>query len=1031
MEVHEVARKSLTRFLVRARTHTSAEHRSAFLAQAATFGALPCAASPVRSGRAWQDWRFEISGGRNASARRDGAMAMLRLCSEVTFVFHEYVSGDDEALDGGLLIDQFLVNGAPGALAQVESHGCEPIREISRSIVCRTTPRSGVNCAKVAANLNRSNLRARPLLARARPRQAVALVAASEWPWELASDGPVSLRVAALAQRGSSEVTIAIIDDGFRAEDATARIRVVSAVDPDGPPLVPSFTDHGSALVRLIMGGGGYPGVAPGCNLVEILLPTWCTEAEEVHAFEHALKENVAVVCCAWGPPVVEPGASRSIPTLVAGAISRLKARSREGRGALVFFAVGSNASDVALDGYVSYPGVVAVTGATHDATRPLELDTGPAIKLAAPVSGNGKSIGGQPGLPPGASGAAALATGAAALVLSENLTLSANSLLEILQSTAEGFAEGPPVINAVAAADEARRTQGGAAQPDAGPNVTVDDTQPGNVRRSRERRFEGGEHSWLMRNAVSALKNLYHPGQAAESFFGGDLMPFNPPGLPANIQYAQPITGVIQEFLIGEPPTIELGGAATMALVQAIKRLARVQPPGLHLPTAFFDGGPSKLEYAYLVGLAADVYGSPLALASGIDFEGPGVAALASIFENEIANDFSARKSVAAIFGHELARGLDYANFGGLLLKNYPHFAGHNLLFYLSYHLLALAQAKVAAGMPNSNVARVAFVKTLILEAFAAHFLTDMFSAGHARVPRWGQAYGVFRRDVTINVLGFSIPWNVLLARLLHDHEGKLGVVLQNSIDQVWLAKGDSGLEQSSWLFGMMGNSLTEAASGGYPGVGPMVAHSVLPEQLASNLVFVSLLDVFRHFSGVMYPEASARGTAARSNGLLGYVLERLPFAFPLNALTPALRTAFADNFFRQGSGEENRLSLNTRLSDVAALYETFLDSLLGDIPERLYGSLNEFQSEFVENYATVTLCRQAAQAQIDHVRAVFVDGLKDIPSLVGGNFRFASATLDNYRPDNGVTFPARWLDVIPAAMRAGLGSISSWGFV
>ncbi|MDZ4326306.1 MAG: phospholipase, partial [Pseudomonas sp.] len=67
------------------------------------------------------------------------------------------------------------------------------------------------------------------------------------------------------------------------------------------------------------------------------------------------------------------------------------------------------------------------------------------------------------------------------------------------------------------------------------------------------------------------------------------------------------------------------------------------------------------------------------------------------------------------------------------LAANNADHFAEWALLAYIAGHTAALQQAVIAHNTADDQSLELAYA----LNAFADHYLTDLFSAGHLRVPR------------------------------------------------------------------------------------------------------------------------------------------------------------------------------------------------------------------------------------------------------------------------------------------------------
>lgn len=109
------------------------------------------------------------------------------------------------------------------------------------------------------------------------------------------------------------------------------------------------------------------------------------------------------------------------------------------------------------------------------------------------------------------------------------------------------------------------------------------------------------------------------------------------------------------------------------------------------------------------------------------------------------------------------------------LAATNWDHFGTHAVATYRAGHACALQAAA------NGDYQRAYF-----LEAFACHFLTDLFSAGHLRTPR--------------KTLHTNNPAADLCSRLMHDEDSYNGLVVQdNSANPTsWIAYGDKRLNDT-----------------------------------------------------------------------------------------------------------------------------------------------------------------------------------------------------------------------------------------
>lgn len=260
---------------------------------------------------------------------------------------------------------------------------------------------------------------------------------------------------------------------------------------------------------------------------------------------------------------------------------------------------------------------------------------------------------------------------------------------------------------------------------------------------------------------------------------------------------------GGAKPFASGEH--LWLGGAG------AANACAELRGEGVIVDATLFQSiprlkSPQRLSYGELVALSGDFYGSPEALYE----EKP--SALPWLYESNDLDDL--RK----LFGSELqwieqrqkGRGPDsYPDnnirmawnakaYVELALANTDHFGWHNLVAYVRHHTAALTLAKRAKGEENET-----FQRALFVNAFADHFLTDGFAAGHIRVPRaeireWAKK------------LGYSEKLAGALSKLLHDQDGhvtsvhsktedtrpeKDGLRVKNAAGDEWFTRCDGQL--------------------------------------------------------------------------------------------------------------------------------------------------------------------------------------------------------------------------------------------
>lgn len=112
----------------------------------------------------------------------------------------------------------------------------------------------------------------------------------------------------------------------------------------------------------------------------------------------------------------------------------------------------------------------------------------------------------------------------------------------------------------------------------------------------------------------------------------------------------------------------------------------------------------------------------------------------------------------------------------------NWDHFGEQAIMAYQAGHTQALREAVlVGIGSPPS-ARRESLSWAYAMDAFACHFLSDVFSAGHIRSPR---------KQLAATVKGPSGLAGVL-TRAMHDEDSHWGVAVHNAAKESWRAYGD-----------------------------------------------------------------------------------------------------------------------------------------------------------------------------------------------------------------------------------------------
>ena len=125
------------------------------------------------------------------------------------------------------------------------------------------------------------------------------------------------------------------------------------------------------------------------------------------------------------------------------------------------------------------------------------------------------------------------------------------------------------------------------------------------------------------------------------------------------------------------------------------------------------------------------------------------------------------------------------FGRYSKLALSNLDHFGVDAIACYTAGHILAQQQAQKAH---NSNDPQGGLLLAYAINAFADHFLTDLFSAGHMRTPR-RQMY--FYKS-TIGP-GINATLSGACAKAMHDEDSKFGLWVDNAMEDRWVAYGDA----------------------------------------------------------------------------------------------------------------------------------------------------------------------------------------------------------------------------------------------
>lgn len=129
-----------------------------------------------------------------------------------------------------------------------------------------------------------------------------------------------------------------------------------------------------------------------------------------------------------------------------------------------------------------------------------------------------------------------------------------------------------------------------------------------------------------------------------------------------------------------------------------------------------------------------------------------------------------------------------DYLPFGTYLKLaevNFDHFLPNALIAYKAGHQVALETAQLAYQQKqngNADKAEQLLEIAYAQNAFANHYLSDSFAAGHIRTPR---------REID-NQVHLPAIFNLFIANLMHNEDNRLGLNVVNEEGMSWVAYGD-----------------------------------------------------------------------------------------------------------------------------------------------------------------------------------------------------------------------------------------------
>lgn len=268
-----------------------------------------------------------------------------------------------------------------------------------------------------------------------------------------------------LGNTGSSNITVAVIDNGFDVNHPDLRGKVFKPWDlwtrssnlPQGDA---RFT-HGTPCASVAIAasnGQGIVGAAPGVRFMPIHGTSFSGKTTE-EMFDYCIRNGADVVSCSWGTT----DSRYSLNTVKEQAIARAAREGRGGKGCVILYAVGNDDLNY-VNYYAAHPDVIAVAASTSQDSHANYSNRGREVSICAPSNGDWPIIAARASWDPGlnwetgnykywrdgrdrgsnykhfggTSSSTPLVAGICALMLSANPDLTAREVKDILQKTAD-----------------------------------------------------------------------------------------------------------------------------------------------------------------------------------------------------------------------------------------------------------------------------------------------------------------------------------------------------------------------------------------------------------------------------------------------------------------------------------------------------------------------------------------------------------------------------------------------------------------
>jgi subtilisin family serine protease len=268
-----------------------------------------------------------------------------------------------------------------------------------------------------------------------------------------------------LGNTGSSQITVAVIDNGFDVNHPDLKTKIYKPWDltsnssrlPQGNA---SFT-HGTPCASVAVAasnGSGIVGAAPGVRFMPIHGTSFAIRTTE-EMFDYCIRNGADVISCSWGTT----DSRFALNSVKEQAIARAAREGRGGKGCVILFATGNDDFNF-VNFYAAHPDVIAVSASTSQDSHANYANRGREVSVCGPSNGDWPIIAARASWDEGinwetgnfkfwrdgrdrginykhfggTSSSTPLVAGICALILSANPDLTARQVKDILQRTAD-----------------------------------------------------------------------------------------------------------------------------------------------------------------------------------------------------------------------------------------------------------------------------------------------------------------------------------------------------------------------------------------------------------------------------------------------------------------------------------------------------------------------------------------------------------------------------------------------------------------